>query len=132
MSVPANANVIEFELVVPPFDTDAKVPSIADEIVVFGEVVSTTVIVNNPVDVFSDESVTSQDTTVEPNGNIDPEAGEHVAVTSPSTKSVAVAEYATVAPDADVASTIISEGRFSVGMVVSITVILNEAVSVLS
>ena len=71
-------------------------------------------------------------TVVRPSAKIESEDGEHDTVTSPSTTSVAVAEYVTMAPDADVASTIISEGRFSVGMVVSITVILNEAVSVLS
>ena len=86
---------------------------------------------NMPAAVFWEESVMSQLTVVEPSGNVEPEAGEHVGVMLPSTISDAVAEYVTGAPAADVASAVISDGRFSVGPVVSTALIPNEAVSVL-
>jgi hypothetical protein len=102
----------------------------AEEIVVFGDVVSTTVIVNRPVEVFVEESITEQLTIVDPSGNMDPEDGEHVGVMLPSAKSDAVTKYVTGAPDAAVASAVMSDGKFSVGTVVSTTLISNDAVSV--
>src|SRR3989304_1272741 len=95
-----------------------------------GPVVSTTFTINEPVDVFPAVSVAEQSTVVEPSGNVEPEAGEHDGATSPSTRSVAVAEYVTEAPDADVASAVISDGRLSVGPVVSTTFTINEPVDV--
>src|SRR3989304_3235465 len=95
-----------------------------------GPVVSTTFTINEPVDVFPAVSVAEQSTVVEPSGNVEPEAGEHDGATSPSTRSVAVAEYVTEAPDADVASAVISDGRLSVGPVVSTTFTVNEPVDV--
>ncbi len=72
-----------------------------------------------------------QFTWVVPNGKIEPEAGEQLTATEPSTRSVAEAEKSTVAPEALVASTVISAGRFKAGAVVSTTVILKLAVPVL-
>src|SRR3990172_591438 len=95
-----------------------------------GSVVSTTFTINEPVDVFPAVSVAEQSTVVEPSGNVEPEAGEHDGATSPSTRSVEVAEYVTEAPDADVASAVISDGRLSVGPVVSTTFTINEPVDV--
>ncbi len=72
-----------------------------------------------------------QVTLVVPSGKVEPEAGEQVAATEPSTMSVAEAEKVAIAPDGPVASRVISEGTVTVGGVVSTTVILKLPVPVL-
>src|SRR5215212_1365898 len=86
-----------------------------------GAVVSCTVTRNEPVFVCSLESVAVQVTVVEPKLNRLPEAGVHSTGTLPSTRSTAVTENVTVAPLAEVASTVISAGRERIGASGSIT-----------
>jgi hypothetical protein len=57
-----------------------------------GLVVSTTFTTNDAFDVFAAASEAEQLTVVCPNGKVEPDAGEHDAVTSPSTKSDAAAK----------------------------------------
>jgi hypothetical protein len=61
-----------------------------------------------------------------PNTKVASDAGEHVAATGPSTRSLAEAVKVTLAPLALVASAVMSAGKVSVGGFVSITVMLNE------
>ena len=75
-------------------------------------------------------SFAEQDTVVVPNGNVEPEAGVHVTVTEPSTRSVAEAENVTTAPFALVGGTVMSAGSCNFGGVLSATVTLNEAEAV--
>ena len=67
---------------------------------IYGLVESTTFTTNDALDIFPAASEDEQLTSVDPSGNVEPEAGVHVVATSPSTKSDAVAEYVTGAPDA--------------------------------
>src|SRR5262245_48696880 len=60
-------------------------------------------------------------------GKVLPEAGVQMAATEPSTRSVAVAEEFTAAPDALVAGTVIAAGSTSVGDVESCTVTVKLA-----
>jgi len=93
-----------------------------------GGVVSITVTWNNPVTVFPWESEAEQTTfVVTKTGKVEPEAGEHVTATGPSTRSVADAEYVTTAPLGPVAEAVISAGSVRVGGVVSRTVIVENA-----
>ena len=93
-----------------------------------GGVVSITVTWNNPVTVFPWESEAEQTTfVVTKTGKVDPEAGEHVTATGPSTRSVADAEYVTTAPLGPVAEAVISAGSVSAGAVVSWTVMMEDA-----
>lgn len=85
-----------------------------------------TVTVNEPVAVFPCESVAVQDTVVVPIANVEPEVGVQIGVTDPSTKSVAVAVYVTVAPEVLVADTVIGEGSASIGGVVSAVIALPQ------
>jgi hypothetical protein len=93
----------------------------------FGAVLSCTVTMNVPaVAAFPALSLASQVTVVGPNANVEPEAGVHDAVNEPSTKSLAVAVYVTIAPFGPVASIGSSVGSSKVGAVVSCTVTLND------
>jgi len=93
-----------------------------------GGVVSSTVIWNNPVTVFAWESDAEHTTlVVTKTGKINPETGEHVTATGPSTRSVAEAEYVTTAPLGPEAEAVISAGSVRVGGVVSRTVIVENA-----
>src|SRR5829696_6989149 len=80
-----------------------------------GAVVSTIVTLNIPVVVASALSVTAQFTCVIPSAKVEPEAGEHVGVSAPSSASVAVTVNETAAPEALVASLVMSAGRLSDG-----------------
>jgi hypothetical protein len=118
-------------------------PSVADEPVskagdrtgadgVPGAVVSWTVTVNEPVAVLPAPSVAVQVTVVAPRANSDPEAGVQTGVTDPETASDAVAGvYETAAPEGPVASAVTGEGRARVGAVVSRTVTVKPADTVL-
>jgi hypothetical protein len=68
---------------------------------------------------------------VVPTGKTVPDALEQVTGREPTTRSVAVAEYVTVAPDALVAATVWLAGSVSVGFVVSATVTSKVAEPVL-
>src|SRR2546422_9144534 len=96
-----------------------------------GAVVSLTVIVNEDEPVFPWASVAVQSTLVVPSGNMDPDDGLQIAVTGPSTMSVAPAENETVAPPDPVASTAMSRGTVSDRGVVSTTRTVKEAMPVL-
>ncbi len=77
---------------------------------------SWTVTVNEPLSLLPAASVAVQETSVSPSGNVDPEAFEQpVRVGEGSRLSFAAKE--TLAPDGDVASALMSSGRF--GSVVS-------------
>ena len=82
---------------------------------------------------FPAVSVAVHVTVVSPIMNVVPDAGRHDAVPVPSTASCVAGEsYVTAAPAYEVASRIMSEGvPLMTGWVVSLTVILNEAVPVL-
>jgi hypothetical protein len=71
-----------------------------------GGVVSTTVIVNEPVAMLPEASVAEQVTVVVPSGNVEPEVGSHSTATGPSTRSEADGLKATAAPAELVASTV--------------------------
>src|SRR5262249_44295392 len=88
----------------------------------FGGVVSRTVISKLFELSFPRLSVAVQVTSLTLIGKKLPEAGVQVGVTLPSTRSVADAEYATVAPPASSASTVKSSGTVMSGPVVSWTV----------
>src|SRR5260370_15538104 len=83
-----------------------------------GGVVSTTVTVKLPVDVLPTLSVAEQVTVVVPSGKIEPEGGEQVTGSVPSTTSVAVAAKVTAAPDGPVASAVMDVGKLKEGGVV--------------
>src|SRR5215212_511783 len=93
--------------------------------------VSCTLTSNEPVASFPAASVALQLTGVVAIGNVEPEAGVHVTVTEPSTKSVAVAApYVTSAPCGLVASIAGgADGSVNVGGVLSCTVTVNEPVA---
>jgi hypothetical protein len=74
-----------------------------------------------PLAVLPALSVAEQSTFVVPTGKVLPEDGVQFTVTDPSTMSEADAEKVTTAPDGPVASSTMSEGRVSVGGVVSTT-----------
>jgi sulfopyruvate decarboxylase TPP-binding subunit len=96
---------------------------ISDGSVRVGAVVSCTVTLKLPFAVIPLVSDAEQLTVVEPRAKMLPDRGEQVTGTEPSTASFAVgAEYVTVAPDAPVASTVISAGRLITGGVVSATI----------
>jgi hypothetical protein len=95
-----------------------------------GLVVSLTVTVNEPEAVLPRVSDVEQLTVVVPSGNVEPEAGVQLTDRVPSTRSVAVAVNVTILPDALVASAMMFDGSVRVGAVVSLTVIVNDAVPV--
>ena len=72
-----------------------------------------------PEEVLPAASIAEQLTVVVPGPNVEPEAGEQLTVTEPSTISVAEALKVTIAPAAEVAETVIFDGRVNVGPVVS-------------
>lgn len=92
---------------------------------------SCTLTVKLPLAVFPWLSVAEQFTVVVVIEKVEPDAGEQVTETEPSTMSVAVAEKVTVAPDGPVASTVIFAGTVTVGGVVSRTVTVKDALPVL-
>src|SRR5947209_2152155 len=71
-------------------------------------------------------SVAVQWTVVAPTGKVEPAAGEHATATAPSTGSLAVALYDTVAPAGPVASTEMSPGNDSDGGFACTTVMKND------
>ncbi len=79
---------------------------------------STTVTVKLPVDVLPAVSVAEQFTVVVPSGKIEPEGGEQVTGSVPSTTSVAVAAKVTAAPEGPVASAVMNVGKLKEGGVV--------------
>src|SRR2546428_12080407 len=99
--------------------------------VMCGGVVSRTVTANEDEPVFPWASLAAQSTRVVPIVNMNPEDGLQVAVTGPSTMSVAPTENGTVAPPGPVASAIISAGTVSAGGVVSMTRTVKDATPVL-
>ena len=84
-----------------------------------GATVSRTVTVNDFVPVFPLPSVAEHVTTVEPNGKVEPEAGEQEGVKVPLTMSTADAVKVEVAPEPEVASSVMSAGTVRTGTVVS-------------
>jgi hypothetical protein len=64
-------------------------------------------------------SVAEQLTVVGPIANVEPDGGVQVAGSEPETASVALAEKVTTAPEPDVASTVMFDGRLRTGGVVS-------------
>ena len=86
---------------------------------------------NEPVAVLPRSSEAVHVTVVVPIGNVEPEAGVHVTEREPSTRSVAVAVNETTLPAELVASNVILAGNVRVGAVVSLTVMVNDAVPVL-
>src|SRR3989454_10533099 len=99
--------------------------------VMCGGVVSRTVTANEDEPVFPRASLAVQSTRVVPSVNMNSEDGLQVAVTGPSTMSVAPTENGTVAPPGPVASAIISAGTVSAGGVVSTTRTVKDAMPVL-
>jgi len=96
-----------------------------------GGVVSPTVTVKLPLALFPRESVAEQVTVVVPGGKFEPEAGEQVMGTGPSTRSFAETVKFTTVPEAFAAGTVMLEGSVKAGGVVSTTVTLKLAVPVL-
>src|ERR1700716_733687 len=92
-----------------------------------GGVVARTVTLKLRLEEFPRESLAEQVTAVVPRANVEPEAGAQDGVTAPSTRSDALAVYSTTAPDAPVASAVMSLGTTMAGGVVSRTVTLNVA-----
>ena len=90
-----------------------------------GAVVSRTVTVNDPVEVFVCASAAEQSTDVGPKPKVAPLGGTHVTATVPSTTSAALVVKGTGAPDGPVASAVNEAGSVRVGAVVSLTVTLN-------
>ena len=89
---------------------------------------SWTLTLNWPVPVFPCASVVEQVTVVIPKLKIEPEAGEQETGTGPSTRSVAVGEYVTIAvPELRVAGTVMSAGRLKTGGVLSRTVTVEDS-----
>src|SRR3989441_12529335 len=99
--------------------------------VMCGGVVSRTVTANEDEPGFPWASLAGQSTRVVPSVNMNPEDGLQVAVTGPSTMSVAPTENGNVAPPGPVASAIISAGNGSAGGVVSMTRTVKDATPVL-
>jgi hypothetical protein len=96
-----------------------------------GGVVSWIVTAKVEVEVLLAESVAVQDTVVVPIAKVEPETGEQVGISSPSTVSIAEAVKLTVAPDELVASVEIFDGTVTIGKSSSATVTVNEALPVL-
>jgi hypothetical protein len=90
-----------------------------DGTVTIGDVVSPTVTVNEALPVLLCASVTEQVTVVAPIAKVEPETGEQVGVSMPSTVSVAEAVKLTITPAALVASLKIFAGTVTTGAVVS-------------
>jgi hypothetical protein len=84
-----------------------------------GPEASVTVTLKLPFAVLLLLSVALQFTVVEPIGNVEPDAGLQFVDGEPETASLAVAEYVTVLPADESASTVMFPGRLSVGFVVS-------------
>jgi len=103
----------------------------SDGTVMTGAVVSLTVTMNDAAPPLPRASVAVQFTVVGPSGKIAPLAGLHVAVTVPSTMSVADVAKLNAAPVAPVASIVALAGAVTTGPVVSLTVTMNEAAPVL-
>ena len=83
-----------------------------------GLVVSTTVTLNMPDAERPALSVTEQLTCVIPSEKVEPDAGKHEGAGSGlSSASEPLTLYVTAAPDAPVASAVMSDGRLSVGAV---------------
>src|SRR2546422_6447655 len=95
-----------------------------------GGVVSRIVTVNVRVAVLPATSLAVHETVVTPKGNVDPDAGEQPRELRPLTESEADAEYVREAPEEDVASATIGDGRVRVGGVVSIRIVTGPAVAV--
>jgi len=95
-----------------------------------GFVVSTTVIVNEPLPVLLCLSVALHTTVVVPTANVDPDVREQVGATGPSRASVADTLKVAVAPLDDCASTFNAPGTLTTGGVVStsVTLTVNEPV----
>jgi len=74
-----------------PFDPVASVVMFAGNVIV-GLSASWTLITKLPLEELLCESVTEQLTVFGPSGKVEPEAGEQIGVTEPSTMSVAEAE----------------------------------------
>ena len=68
-----------------------------------------------PFTVWPPESVTEQETVVDPTGKRAPDAGLQVGVKAPSSLSFAVAEYVTCAPAGSVVCTSATAGRLNDG-----------------
>src|SRR3989441_3586589 len=114
----------EKEIAAPP-DPVASA-TIAPGIVRAGGVVSPTWMVNAAEAVLPWPSVAWQLTVVAPNPKIEPEAGVQTGVRLPSTRSWAVAVKVAVAPDAPVASIVVSSGTINVGGVMSTTMTVKD------
>src|SRR5205809_559790 len=99
--------------------------------VMLGAVVSCTVILKLLLAVLPPPSVAVTITVVSPSGKREPEAGEEVTDTAPSTRSEALAAKLTGAPAALVASAVMLAGTVIVGGVVSCTVTVKLLVAVL-
>src|SRR5262245_37063456 len=101
--------------------------------VITGGVVSGTtsviVTVKDAVPVFPCASVAEHVSVVVPTGNLSPElSGEQVAVSGPSTLSVAVTVKVSTFPVGSAVESVMSLGTVTTGLVVSCTVTLNDAV----
>ena len=93
-------------------------------VVTVGAVVSTTVTLNDPLDVLFESSVAVQVTGVVPSGKVLPDAGTQATVGVGSPPSVAVAVNVAVAPVGPVASTVWLAGTVNAGAVVSTALIV--------
>jgi hypothetical protein len=94
-------------------------PSCAETMVVSGAVVSTTITLNDAVEVFPTASLAVQLTVVVPIGYVEPDMLSQEGVIEPSMLSLAVAVNETTAPLGEVASAVISAGTLSIGGVAS-------------
>src|SRR5262245_23419351 len=101
-------------------------------IVSTGGLVSTTVTEKPLVPVFLYRSVDVHWTVVSPRANVDPDAGMQLAGRSPPLGSFADATKLTAAPVGPVASAVIGPGTDTIGGVVSRTIIVNDALPMLS
>ena len=114
------------------YATTAPAELVASTVIVPGTVnvgafVSATVTAKTALVLLPCESVAVQPIVVAPIGNVVPEAGAQLVATLRSTRSLAVTEYATVAPAGEVASTPGTVGTVSAGPVVSVTTTENES-----
>ena len=96
-----------------------------------GGVVSCTVTMKLPFAVLPAKSDAEQLTVVVAIGNVLPDVGEQVTGREPSTISAAEAENVATAPEGPVASSVMFDGRVSVGGVVSCTVTVKLPLAVL-
>jgi hypothetical protein len=118
-------------LTIEPFGPFASTVKVLGTEVKAGPEASVTVTWKLPVAVFPAVSLTVQFTVVVPIVNVAPDAGLQFGDRDPETRSLAVAEYVTVLPADESASTVVLDGKFRVGFVVSWTVTLNDMVAVL-